>query len=289
MGSIVWLASYPRSGNTWTRSFLHSLLAALQGRPAAQDINDMGALTTWDVYPIWWRDLLAKPLAETGAAEAAALRPRAQARIAAEARGVVFVKTHNALVLSHGHPTINFKVTSGAVYIVRNPLDVAVSLAHHFAIDQDAAIQRLNDPGYAIDNHEGGAGEIYGAWRENVLSWTRRPSRTLFVMRYEDMLDRPRETFARLARHLLLEPTEAQLEAAIAASSFERLAGQESAAGFREKPRQSASFFRAGRAGQWQEVLTPRQVEAVVTANREQMERFGYLVAGEPVRTGTPA
>ena len=281
MGSIVWLASYPRSGNTWTRNFLHNLVSILRGEPEAeQDINAMQKLTTWDVYPFWWKGILEKPLEEASNAEVAALRPRVHARIAGEATGIVFVKTHNALVASHGVPAINMKVTSGAIYIVRNPLDVAISNAHHFALSLDEAIERLNRPGLEVHNHKDGAFEVYGAWRENVLSWTRRPHRTIYVMRYEDMLARPEETFGRLAYHLTLLPTAAQLEQAIERSAFERLKRQEAEKDFAERPKRAREFFREGRAEQWREILSEAQVRAVVAPNREQMARFGYLPEG---------
>ncbi len=280
MGSIVWLASFPRSGNTWTRNFLHNLLAALQGRDEEQNINDMHALTTWDVYPVWWEKHLPRGLGKASNVETAAVRLKVHADIAAAAQGLVFVKTHNALVLSYGQPTANLKVTSGAIYIVRNPLDVAISYAGHFGIPLDEAIQQISDPGLETANHERGAYEVYGAWHENVLSWTRKPSRTLYIMRYEDMLAEPEQTFGALARHLTLRPTPEQLQDAIARSSFDKLKEQEESGGFRERPKKSNAFFRVGKAGQWQEVLTKAQVRAIVRSNRVQMERFGYLPEG---------
>ena len=61
--------------------------------------------------------------------------------------GLIFLKTHNALVIDRGHPVINYAVTSGAVYIVRNPLDVAISLAHHSGKGIDDVILDHGDRG----------------------------------------------------------------------------------------------------------------------------------------------
>jgi hypothetical protein len=97
-------------------------------------------------------------------------------------------------------------------------------------------------------------------------------------MRYEDLLAEPSETFAALARHLLIDFTPRQLRKAIERSSFARLQAQEREKGFRERPKVSVqNFFREGRAGQWKEVLTPAQVERIVQDHGEQMRRFGYL------------
>jgi hypothetical protein len=119
--------------------------------------------------------------------------------------------------------------------------------------------------------------ELYGSWSQHVLSWTRKPHRAIYVMRYEDMLAEPHKTFGALARHLLFKPTESELADAIDRSSFERLREQEEKEGFRERPEVAERFFRDGRAEQWKEVLTPKQIQRIVDAHGEQMKRFGYL------------
>ena len=95
------------------------------------------------------------------------------------------------------------------------------------------------------------------------------------------MLARPSETFAALARHLLIDFTPRQLRQAIEHSSFARLQAQEPEKGFRERPEVSdQNFFREGRAGQWKQVLTPAQVERIVHDHGKQMQRFGYPPLG---------
>ena len=118
------------------------------------------------------------------------------------------VKTHHALVMDRGVRTINVDATSGAIYIVRNPLDVAISFAHHMNDTIDTAIEEM-----ATDNLETGVNdrsvyEVYGSWSQHVESWTRKTHRTIYVMRYENMLADPMRVFGGLARHLLLQPTE---------------------------------------------------------------------------------
>ena len=112
------------------------------------------------------------------------------------------------------------------------------------------------------------------------MSWTRKPHRAIYIMRYEDMLERPLEIFRGLCRHLLLDPTEAQLARAVELSSFEQAKTQEAEKGYRERPNQSKVFFRAGQAGQWRQQLSHEQIHRIVTEHREQMARFGYLPEG---------
>ena len=99
-------------------------------------------------------------------------------------------------------------------------------------------------------------------------------------MRYEDMLARPLDTFRGLSRHLLLDPSDAQLASAIELSSFEQAKAQEAQKGYRERPNQSKAFFRAGHAGQWRERLSEQQIRRIVTEHREQMARFDYTSEG---------
>ena len=91
------------------------------------------------------------------------------------------------------------------------------------------------------------------------------------------MLGQPERGFARLARFLRLEPSAAQLRAAIEKSSFAALARQEAERGFNERPETSERFFRKGEAGQWRAALSKEQVADVVAAHGPMMMRFGYV------------
>lgn len=275
---IVWLASFPKSGNTWTRTFLHNLLNVLKGEDdGTQDINQMNEYTTWDISAKSYADVLGKDPTEASREEIARARPRVQLQIADETDGLIFVKTHNALVIDRGVPTINTDVTSGVVYIVRNPLDVAISFGHHMSQTTDAAIRAMEAPGYVTRVSENSVYEVYGSWSQHVYSWTRKPNPALFVMRYEDMHAEPEQTFGALARHLLMSPSKEQLQRAIDLSSFDKLQKLEEAHGFREKPKQAERFFRKGTPDQWKDELTQAQVDRIVRVHGEQMRRFGYL------------
>jgi hypothetical protein len=184
-----------------------------------------------------------------------------------------------ALAVDRGHININFSVTSGAIYIVRNPLDVAISYAHHLARPIDATIDLMNLKNAETSVSEKQVYELYGSWSQYALSWTRKPHPAIYIMRYEDMLGDPQKTFGALARHLLFKPSDGDLADAIERSSFEQLREQEEKDGFRERPEKAERFFREGRSGQWKDVLTPAQIKRIVDAHGEQMARFGYWPA----------
>lgn len=278
MTGILWLASYPKSGNTWTRNFLHNLLNILEGKAeSAHDINAMNEFTFWEISSKPYEKFLEKPVLEATRAEIAAVRPKVQELIAAQTDGLAMIKTHHALVMDRDVPAINFAVTSGAIYIVRNPLDVAISLAHHISGTIDDAIEMMETKNLETAVSEKNVHEIYGSWSQHVHSWTHKAHRAIYVMRYENMLADPVRIFGGLARHLLLKPKEAQLNLALERSSFETLQKQEAESGFKEKPDKAERFFREGKAGQWQDTLSRRQVRQIVQTHHVQMSRFGYL------------
>lgn len=275
---IIWLASYPKSGNTWTRNFLHNLLNVISGKgEEGHNINAMGLRSTWEIAAKPFEKLIGRPVDQCSREEIAAVRHTVQEQIMENAGGLAFVKTHHALVMDRKKPTINFDVTAGAIYIVRNPLDVAISFSHHMNASIDEAIEQMALKDSETPVSAQAVYEVYGSWSQHVESWTRKPHRTILVMRYEDMLDNPNETFSTLARHLRLPASKEQVERAIELSSFKELSEQEDRLGFGERPKQAKKFFRSGTTGQWLHELSDDQVQRIITVHKVQMERFGYV------------
>lgn len=277
MGALVWLASYPRSGNTWTRVFLHNLINILDGR-GAQELNELDVHSTWDIAAHWYDPFLAAPPNRATKEAVAAARPLAQQRIADSVEGVVFVKTHAALIKDRGTPTVDMSRTAGAVYIVRNPLDIVLSYAKHMDVPVEEAVEVLNTPRFETPNGPHSVYEVYGSWSQHVESWTRRAHHAIHVLRYEDLIADPIRSFTGLARHLRIQASSENIEKASELSSFARLSAIEADKGFRERSEYSDRFFRSGTAGQWRAALPPSLVERVVFHHREVMRRFDYLM-----------
>jgi hypothetical protein len=274
MGKIVWLASYPKSGNTWLRAFLHNLL---RNPEEAYDINRIADFTLGDSDLRWYLGPIGRPPGDWTREEVGRVRASVHATMTGAFPDSVFVKTHNALVADRTGPMITLAETAAAIYLVRNPLDVAVSFADHLGKSLDETIDFMADPGAESLNTERAVYQIYRSWSEHVLSWTERPHPGLHVLRYEDMLAEPTGTFRAVARFLGLDPPRPRLERAIRRSSFRVLQEQERRHGFAERSPLAAKFFREGKAGQWRRALTPEQADRMVASHRRQMERFGYL------------
>jgi hypothetical protein len=208
------------------------------------------------------------------------MRPQVHRRLTGLSPDTIIVKTHNALVEHEGHPMVTMDVTAGAVYVVRNPLDVAISLAHHLGIELERGMAVMNTEGAVMPGNDANVYELHGTWSENVESWTDPPNDKIYVVRYEDMLEAPLRTFTGVVKFLNIDARRQRIERAIKLSSFRVLQEQERRHGFRERPPMAKAFFREGKAGQWRKVLSEDQVAAIVDAHRAQMARFGYLPEG---------
>ncbi len=274
MGGIIWLASYPKSGNTWLRAFLHNLLAPTE---ESYDINALDRFSLVDNNHHLFDPLIRKPLEDHSLEEIARLRPQVHENIARQAKGVAYVKTHNMLVDSAGTPMITPTFTAGAVYIVRNPLDVVVSYSHHLDRSIDETIEVLNRDGQLIEGDNTNVYSVQGSWRQNVMSWTLRPHPSLHVVRYEDLHTKAEKTFSDIARFLRIDAAAKNIKQAIAGASFQKLQSQEEHAGFVEKAKTAKTFFRSGTSGQWKEVLSDAQRKRIEDANGELMQKFDYL------------
>ena len=276
MGNIVWLASYPKSGNTWLRAFLANLIA---NRPAPVPLAELPNYGRLEAEPELYSRIAGRPSTELDFTELCALRPQVHAAIAEAAAKTVFVKTHSMAGVVDGVPLLTPQVSAGSIYVVRNPLDVAISMSHHFGIDQDAAIDYLNNENSATENSEMFVTEFLGSWSQHVKSWADMESERVLILRYEDLLEKPAKWFGKIARMIGTEDR-ARVERAIRHSDFRALAEMEKRDGFVEVPIKGKRFFRAGRSNQWREKLSREQVARIVAAHREQMQRFGYVPGG---------
>ncbi|OUR78512.1 hypothetical protein A9Q83_07755 [Alphaproteobacteria bacterium 46_93_T64] len=274
MGGIIWLASYPKSGNTWMRSFLQNLI---QNKAQSVHINEMSQFAYGDGQKFWYEQAAGGSLEGLSPEQVMQLTPKAHAVMARSRPQSVFVKTHNWLGQTWDVPFITADVTAGAIHIIRNPLDVVISLKHHYGFSMDEAIDFLNNPEANTLEDDYKLGQIYGSWSDHTRSWETFNPKFLHRVRYEDLLVKPATTFGAVAKFLELKPPKNVLTKAIKRSSFKVLQNQEKKDGFLEGSDKAERFFRSGKAGEWKKILTDDQVKRVVDAHHDKMQEFGYL------------
>jgi aryl sulfotransferase len=276
MSGIVWLASFPKSGNTWTRIFLTNYQ---RNSEVPADINDLEP-TPISAARVKIEDALGIDLADLTADEIDVLRPAAYRRMAAAAVETQFMKVHDGYYANmRGEPLL-----SGAravVYIVRNPLDVCVSWAKHSGITLESSVEFLCSPAANVGSSDRAIAEQLrqhvGGWTGHVRSWTEQRDMPVHVMRYEDMLRDPHAAFGDMLRFVGVDVETERLNRAVRHSSFDELKKQEKEKGFREAMKQGESgFFGSGRSGGWRTKLSAEHAEALVRAHADTMRAFGY-------------
>lgn len=283
MKGIYWLASYPKSGNTWFRVFLANLR---NDSGEAVNINRLkgpamaGARGLFD-------EVLGLPISDLTHDEIDGLRRDAYECIAAETAETLFLKVHDAFVTVADRPMFVASGIHGAVYIVRNPLDVAISLAEHIGRSVDESIERMSDTEYSFCGETsrlpGQLRQRLSTWSGHVLSWVDAVEIPVHVMRYEDMKSRPFETFGAAAAFLGLFCEPETVRAALGHSEIEVMRSMEREQGFRERSPHAKSFFSRGTSGGYRMALTAEQIAAVIRVHGPVMRRFGYLdEVGQP-------
>lgn len=272
--TILWLASYPKSGNTWLRLFLFNYLFD-PGQPAP--INQAHRIGPSDVSAALYRPLAKNPSDLDDEHAVLALRPKVLAAHAGGGASVNFMKTHNANIAIAGAPLIPPKLTRGAVYVLRDPLDMAVSFAHHYAVDHGHVAQAIGSPSHKTPADGSVMAQYLGNWSDHVRSWTRKPAFPVHAIRYEDMLNDPHKTFGGVLSFIGAPPDEQRLDRAIRFSSFSEARSQEREHGFVEKVSTAKAFFRSGRSGEGRETLPESVIDRIVTDHAPVMKRHGYL------------
>lgn len=281
MGGIYWLASYPKSGNTWFRSVLANYMSET-GEPININSLNTGSIAS---SRVWVDDVLGVDTADMTQEEVEALRPDVYRWTVSEtADQVGYHKIHDAYTLrADGLPLVDNVATLGAVYILRNPLDVVPSLANHNNVDIDTAISQMSDSEYALSQSRRKLPsqllQRLRTWSEHVQSWVDAKEIPIHVSRYEDMQSDPMSNFGSAFSFMGIELQRDKLEQAISFSRFENLSAQEESNGFRERPPKTERFFRKGQVGDWRNTLSENQVERMIDTHKSVMRRFGYLDA----------
>jgi aryl sulfotransferase len=277
MSGAIWLASYPKSGNTWARFALRSL----HGGGEQVGLNDIGRFAIWNVSHALMDKWLGVESNHLTAEEAEALRPDFHAAYfdLPEPRPV---KVHDAWTrTADGRPIFDAAFTHAAIYLLRDPRDVAVSWARFMGRSLDRAVAMLADPEADI-NPDAGRGKSQlrqrlGSWSGHIASWIDESGLDPVVIRYEDMLADPADALRRMAARIGWDASDEAVAGAVEATRFERLAGLERRHGFVERSDKAQAFFRSGKAGGWRDVLSPEQGARIERDQGEMMARFGYL------------
>lgn len=290
MSGGIWLASYPKSGNTWFRLLLANLRAE-----APVDINALperggiaSARARFDNMMLFPSGLLTHEECDRlrpGLYEAMAGRDWLSANIDDEAPPgqPLFIKTHDAWTYTtDGVPLLGAGPgVKGAILIVRDPRDVAPSLANHGGQTIDQSIRFMADPEGMfcgrVDRQHSQLRQRLPGWSGFNRSWLDQDEIPVHLVRYEDLHTDTLGVFAGALAFAGVALDFGAMERAVEFASFTLLRAQELRSGFREAPvGRSAPFFRRGQVAAWRQELSVAQVARIEEDHAGMMDRLGY-------------
>ncbi len=274
---IRWIASYPKSGNTWVRMLLNAYLTGDEF-----DIQKVPKNFVQDTESVYWHRVSPVPLTHIKTTdEFMLLRNAALLGMALEWE-VPVVKTHTANVQLNWYALIPPHITDFAIYVVRDPRDVAVSYADYLGRDIDHVIEVMANDRTALPNdfHPLMIQQT-ASWSRNVQTWTEDDEIDVLVVRYEDLKADPARELKRIVEKFSAfdegwAVDDARIEAAVEATEFSKMRAREDEEGFKNRSPYQKKFFREGKAGGWREVLTELQHRRIERDHREMMAKFGY-------------
>ena len=282
---IIWIASYPRSGNTWIRSLLSTYLYSNEKNQVFKNLKRIMSFPSlsqfkgiFEIDSFTKDELKDKKKADKRKFEISKYWISAQKKINLNNKEITFLKTHNFGGTLEGNDFTNSENTLGVIYLIRDPRSVAVSNAYHNNISLDESIQDLLDEKIIATNN-GNLLEFRSSWRVNYLSWKKRKYPKI-IIRYEDLHLDPFENFKKVLIFInslkKIEIKDSKIEKSVNECKFEKLSKLEQSIGFDEQLK-GRTFFRKGSINEWKSKLNSEQINKIEESFYDEMKELKYL------------
>ena len=283
---IIWLASYPKSGNTWVRSFLNSLLFNKNNEA------DLSEISKIDQYPK--RSHFINLVNEIDNLEKLSSNWIESQKILNKDNKIKFLKTHHALCKYQNSFFTNGEVSLGTVHIIRDPRNVISSILYHFSkknyseakeflFDENKALGKkfnLQDP-----DANRNIFTVISSWKNHYNSW-KQFKKNYLLIKYEDLILDPHKEFNKLAEYLSkllnLEFDASKVNLAVKSNSFENLKKLEKENGFVEaindkETGKKKQFFNLGPENDWKKLLDTKLRQDIEKEFETEMRELGYI------------
>ena len=269
---IIWIASYPKSGNTWVRSFLSNYFCDDKKFDFTQlrKISKFPQEKVLKELNINFKDF--KEIASNWISMQDYINLKNE---------IIYLKTHNALITVNNFEFTDTKNTLGFIYLVRDPRDVVLSYASHLGISVENTFEVMrNDMGFSVSKkNEEYKEAILGSWALNYNSWKNFKSVNGLIIRYEDLVNNPEKSFTKIVNYLNkisnLKVDLDKIKRCINNTEFNTLKNLENLTGFDEKGK--SSFFRNGKIGEWKKNLDHKIVKEIEKIFSKEMRELDYI------------
>ena len=282
---IIWLASYPKSGNTYVRAFLSAYYFSESGE------FDFSQIARIDQFP---HEKFFKEKV-SNISEASKQWVPIQREINKDKK-IRFFKTHSFLGNYQGNQFTSPETTLGAIYIVRDPRNVLSSLKNHYSFDDDKALKMIKDKTRSLMSNNGSHASLtyISSWSENYLSWLRNNQFRRLFIKYEDLITNKYETFRDIIvfTNTLMNKVEgvnkSRLQKAIETTNFDVLKKKEvsetfdgSESSFKNWRKFHSEnknlFFNLGPDNNWKKILKTDISKEIEISFEKEMVELGYL------------
>jgi hypothetical protein len=280
---IIWVASYPKSGNTWLRALLTSYYYTNTG------LFNFDLLKKIEQFP-------EKKFFTHFAKEFKTPISTASFWIAAqnkinEKKKINFFKTHNSFCTLNGNSFTNKRNTAGCIYIVRDPRNVLTSIKHHYEMNYQESLKfMLNEKKYTYDltkKNDYGDFQFISSWQKNYNSWINNKIFPIKLVKYEDLLTKTFEVFKEIIIFINeLNRVEKKFykdkaKNSINSTNFNLLKSRENELGFEEaitskKTNKKIPFFNLGPDNEWMKVVPADLHNQINDCFKNDIKELGY-------------
>ena len=285
---IIWIASYPKSGNTWIRSLLSSYLFSDDGKFSFKLLRNMEQFSSKN---------LSLNLSENLHYQARISKNWIPSQeLINQDKKIHFFKTHNALCTINGNKFTDELNTLAAIYIVRDPRNIITSLGYHYELSPNEALSfltnkkkiifpiNIKDEEKNVINREDF--NFLGDWSTHYQSWKNINFCPIKIIKYEDCLIDIRKVFVStldfVSEFLKFKLDKKKINNALTSTSFKNLTEMEKNEGFLEsvtssKTKKKIKFFNLGKKNNWKTLLNKKLIRDIENHFKNEMSELGYL------------
>lgn len=279
---IIWLASYPKSGNTWVRSILAALLYSSDGAFNFDLIKRIPQFPKKEVFKDLVKDF-------SNFNEIKKNWITVQEKINSE-KEIKLLKTHNGKYTVEKDNFTDDQNSLAVIYIVRDPRTLVKSISNHFTKSHYEASKFLIAPnlignGKSFEERKDGILTLIGKWNDHYRSWTKNKN-NLLLIKYEDLVNNPETELTKLIKflekYINFKTSEKKNKTILETTSFSNLKNMEEQGLFKEgvlnkKTNNKANFFHLGPKNKWQENLDKKIINEIEKNFYNEMKELGYL------------
>ena len=278
---IVWLASYPKSGNTLLRSILSAYFYTKDGEFSFKNLDNISQ------FPLT-SQFMSLGVNIDNDEEVFKNFINVQNFLNQEKGKVKFYKTHSALSKMHGSNFTDLKNTLGVIYIVRDPRNLVTSLAHHSDLSIEEAANTMIDNSKYLVKSVKNCRVFLGSWNSNYNSWKNLQIKKKYLLiKYEDLINRKKTTMLKIFKFLERLGMKYQfdivkLNKAIKSTDFKKVKNLEQKETFYEgvldtKTGKRKTFFNLGPSNDWRKLLDEKIKIKLEKAFAKEMIELEYL------------